>query len=257
VGDILSWLTEYDIPVAEVGGWRTRRHAGAFTPVGVMVHHTGSENSSMVTIRDGHSRLAGPLAQLYVEQIPHPKVWLISQGKCWHAGSGSPVQLERTQQGLAPLSRAPDPEDGNGNQWYWGIEIEGDTPDDFDDERYQLSVRCTAAILDANGWGPERVVAHKEWTKRKVDPAFNMTVFRDHVADEIEAHDMAQFTEEEVKQLKGLVLGLKKVDSTGYGLRHAVTLVRKERDLPLHTPVEVLTDDDVLKPGDTVTLEKA
>jgi len=240
--------------VVEVGGWRTRRHGGTFTPVGVMVHHTGSDNSSMLTIRDGHSRLAGPLAQLYVEQKPAPKVWLISQGKCWHAGQGSEEQLTRTRAGLAPLPDTPQPEDGNGNAFYWGVEVEGDTPDDFADERYRLAVRCVAAILDGNGWGPERVIAHKEWTKRKVDPAFQMNVFRGNVADELWRHnEMGQFTDHEVEQLKNLVAALDGLvpPSSGHGFaKWGVDLIRRERLEPLHRPL----GGNVLRAGENVTI---
>jgi len=189
VADILAWLQAADIPVTEYAKWRTRTSAGGFHPVGVMVHHTASKDSSVRTMVFGHSRLSGPLSHLFIEQIPTSKVWLISQGNANHAGQGSADQLERVKADLTPLPKPPplspeEPERITGNPWFWGIEIEG--PEILPGS-YRLAVRAVAAILQGNGWSVAHVISHKEWTyPRKVDPAFSMTTFRKDVTTEME-----------------------------------------------------------------------
>ncbi len=188
MSDILAWLQAADIPVTEYAKWRTRTSAGGFDPVGVMVHHTASKDSSVRTMVFGHSGLSGPLSHLFIEQIPAPKVWLISQGNANHAGQGSADQLERVKQDLTPLPVPPplspeEPERITGNPHFWGIEIEGP---EILPESYRLAVRCVAAILQGNGWSVAHVISHKEWTfPRKVDPAFSMTTFRKDVTTEM------------------------------------------------------------------------
>jgi len=188
VADILTWLQAADIPVTEYSKWRTRTSAGGFDPVGVMVHHTASKDSSVRTMVFGHSRLSGPLSHLFIEQIPAPKVWLISQGNANHAGQGSPIQLERVKQDHLPFPvppPLPSSDHITGNPWFWGIEIEGP---EILPESYRLAVRCVAAILQGNGWSVAHVISHKEWTfPRKVDPAFSMTTFRKDVTTEMGA----------------------------------------------------------------------
>ena len=147
---------------------------------GIMIHHTASENSALKTIRYGYSGLPGPLSQFFVEMIPEPKIYVVSSGYCNHAGKGSSRVYDRC---LAdePVGE-PGPDDMTGNRHFYGVEIEGNSADDFLDERYQLTVDLTVAMCKHFKWDPlTRVVSHKEWTKRKVDPYFDMDKFRTDV----------------------------------------------------------------------------
>ena len=192
MGDITQALTDYSIDFTALSDAETNgRPYGTLIPEALMIHHTGSENSSLNTIRNGRSDLPGPLSQLFLEEFPQRKLWLVSEGVCNHAGSGSPVTLSNVRANN-PVVFPPGPDASAGvsyNTVYIGIEIEGNDPSDFaDTPRYWLAVKVGAAICEAYGWDPlTRIVSHKEHTRRKPDPFFDMPQFRRDVAAELDA----------------------------------------------------------------------
>ena len=188
-------LANYGVVTTPTDGWETRNSPGGTDWIGLMIHHTGSHNSSVHTLTDGRADLPGPLCHYYTEELPDPKTWLICDidANANHAGPGDPKVLERVRNDEPPQPPTDkldkDRVDGNGH--FLGDEIEGATPGDLGDARYQVAVLSAAAICDHYGWDPlTRVIGHKEWTTRKVDPAFDMDLFRDHVVNAIKEHHM-------------------------------------------------------------------
>jgi len=192
MGQIGTALTDYGIDFTTLSDAETNgRPYGTLHPIAFMVHHTGSENSSLNTIRNGRTNLPGPLSQLFLEEFPQRKLWLVSEGVCNHAGAGSPITLARVQADRPVLF--PPGSDGSAgasyNTLYIGMEIEGNDASDFDGTpRYWLAVKVAAALCRHYNWSPlTRVISHKEHTRRKPDPFFDMSMFRDDVQAEMAA----------------------------------------------------------------------
>jgi len=192
MGQIGTALTDYGIDFTALSDAETNgRPYGTLDPIAFMVHHTGSENSSINTIRNGRTNLPGPLSQLFLEEFPQRKLWLVSEGVCNHAGPGSPITLAnvRADNGVV---YPPGPDGSAGvsyNTLYIGIEIEGNDPSDFaGTPRYWLAVQVAAALCLHYDWNPmTRIISHKEHTGRKVDPFFDMPKFRKDVVIELDA----------------------------------------------------------------------
>ena len=105
-----------------------------------------------------------------------------------------------------------------------------------------FAVGATAAICRAKQWNPmTRVVSHREWTRRKVDPAFEMHKFRLDVKAAME-DDMA-LTEEEQQLVRDLNAGLRDVGSNGWFAKFLVPWWRKWSGV---------TDPDQLEEGEEV-----
>lgn len=183
VDDLLTILRRR-VAVTEVQGWRTRRRPGTWAPVGVMVHHTAGTKSLNVIV-SGRSDLAGPLANLHVPK--HGAVNLVSAGRCNHAGTGARLVLDETRRDVAPSGDAVargllDGPVGNG--LYFGFECEnlGNGVDPWPVEQLETIARAAAAVCHSYGWSASRVVAHREWTRRKPDPrGFSMDSMRARV----------------------------------------------------------------------------
>ena len=72
---------------------------------------------------------------------------------------------------------------------------------------YGAYVKLVAAICQHHGWGMDRVKAHKEIAPdRKIDPVFNMAVFRDDVAAAMQGQPPEEddMTPEQAKQLAAI-----------------------------------------------------
>ena len=122
-----------------VPDWREPGHPGAFTPLGVLLHHTAGPATgnlpSLRVVRDGRADLPGPLAQL---MLARDGTWVpIAAGLAWHAGEGS----------------APWVPGGAGNRYLIGIEAESvGTRDDWSPaqrEAYPLGVAALCRHLGA------------------------------------------------------------------------------------------------------------
>ncbi len=172
----LSWLPtvllEADLKVAEVPGWedRGRREIGNIN--GVICHHTaGSKNGNMPSlgiVRDGRRGLSGPLSQLCLGR--DGTFYVVAAGHANHAGRGE-------WEGIT-----------GGNSHFIGIEaentgLENDFP--WPDVQMDAYRRGCAAILQHIDQQANMCCGHKEFAKpegRKVDPLFDMNVFRMEVA---------------------------------------------------------------------------
>lgn len=164
------------VRVAEAPGWRERGH-GDFDQIwGVIVHHTGSNNTPVTEI--SHHPELGLASQIHLAR--DGLATITGVGVAWHAGAGS----------------YPGIPGGNANAVTIGIEAQnsGTSPtaahrQGWPDVQYDAYVRTVAAILHRLGHGANRVISHKEWAgaaQGKWDPGgVDMQVFRADVAGEI------------------------------------------------------------------------
>lgn len=192
MGQIGTALADYGIDFTALSDAETNgRPYGTLNPLALMFHHTASENTSLTTIRRGRADLPGPLSQLFLEEYPQRKLWLVSEGVCNHAGSGSPATLAnvRADNPVVPLPGMDASAGVSYNTVYIGIEVEGDSWDDFaGTPRYWLAVKVGAAICEHYDWDPlTRIISHKEHTLRKPDPFWDMPQFRKDVVAELDS----------------------------------------------------------------------
>jgi hypothetical protein len=138
----------------EVGGWQERGHGGMVAVRGIVCHHTAGAPTgdfpSLAVVRDGRADLPGPLSALGLGRSG--TVYVIAAGLSWHAGDGSWPGL-------------------NGNGDCLGIEAEsvGDGHDWTAAQRDAYPRLC-AALCRHYGIPASLVIAHREWTDRKIDP---------------------------------------------------------------------------------------
>jgi hypothetical protein len=181
--------------VIERPGWRThnRNHKGPFGPVnGVMIHHTASsgELSSVELCEDGYPELPGPLCHNVIPKSG--TVYMIANGRANHAGTGDPnvfaaVKDERYGD-KPPATHVHEGQSGvDGNTHFYGAECVnlGDGKDRWPVGQLDGMVRYAAAICRFHGWSAKSVIAHREWSDWKPDPAgpgmVSMTGFRELV----------------------------------------------------------------------------
>lgn len=162
-----------------------------FTPQGVIIHHTaagGSQDTpSLSIIRTGRPDLNGPLAPILIGRLGTIHVTCNDGGVCNHAGRGRSVVLDKVRRGepIAPENVSWGVlDDTSGNAYFYGIELEnsGNGIEPFGAEQYEATLAVTRAILEKHGWNQYHVIAHHEWSRRKIDPhrdTWNMHTFRE------------------------------------------------------------------------------
>lgn len=148
-------LRSWGWTVLEMPGWQTRGRPDAeLRATHIIPHHTAAAVDVDRILRDGRSGLPGPLCNFAVHR--NEDIVLVAAGKANHAG----------------VATVP-------NQKGWGIESTGPVPvsargkSAFPNYRAQLAL-CVAIRLE-EGWGVDRIRAHKEIAVpdgRKPDPAF-------------------------------------------------------------------------------------
>jgi hypothetical protein len=153
------------LAVEESPGWRKRKRPGDFTPVGVLLHHTGSTAStkhpapSLTTVIEGRSDLHGPLCHVLVDYrgVCH----VIAAGRANHAGTAR-------ASGKVPA--------GDGNALYVGIEIDYSGKQKPSNVQYASAVNAAAAILSKLGRPANNCRCHLETsTEGKWDPGGTYT----------------------------------------------------------------------------------
>lgn len=164
-------LKDAGLKVAEVPGWKTRSRGTVGAIKGVMCHHTaGASSGNMPSLRlvtNGTSSLSGPLSQLCLGR--DGTFFVVAAGRANHAGRGK-------WQGIK-----------SGNTNFIGIEAENTgLGTDFPWPEVQMDAyrRGVAAILTHIKKKPIMCCGHKEYglpAGRKIDPLFNMNVFRTQV----------------------------------------------------------------------------
>lgn len=169
-------LRRHGLKVKVVPGWKTRGRpasTGGFNPVGVLCHHTATTVAWTVAavlrlLTGGRSGLPGPLCQFGLDR--DGTVWLVAAGRANHAGKARSVGSVAA---------------GDGNELYVGIEaFNSGTGEPWPAAQYNAYVLLAAVIQVEFTKNSARAVAgHKETsTTGKVDPTFNMDVFRKRVA---------------------------------------------------------------------------
>jgi LysM repeat protein len=160
----LTWMADAfrknGLRVKEVKGWKTRGREGTFDPRGVVFHHTasspqGGSAPALGVVTKGRSDLPGPLCNVLVAR--DGTVHVIAAGRCNHAGEGGPFRN-------IPRDSA--------NSFLAGVEVENNGVG----ERWSKELIETLDVLFATMLlGLRRramwLIAHKEWTTRKIDPA--------------------------------------------------------------------------------------
>lgn len=177
------------VQLDEYQSWRTnnRNHKGAWGPVnGVMIHHTAGVGGHILDLcYDGTGSLPGPLCHAVAAKSG--TIHLVGNGRANHAGTiAQNAHLAvLNEDSDHPRPDVREPVDGNAR--YYGIEIEnrGDGDDPYPDGQYDQVVRWAAAICRAHGWTADSVIGHKEATRRKIDPSFDMEAFRAAVAERL------------------------------------------------------------------------
>lgn len=186
---LVAVLRAEGVTVHERSGWRTHnRSPRTWGPVhGVVIHHTAGRDS-LSLCWSGTSALPGPLCHTHLAK--DGTATMVGHGRANHAGTFAQNAHDAVlKESLShPHPDSSEPVDGNAH--YYGIEIEnlGDGKDPYPQVQYQAAVRWAAAICRAHGWSSNSVIGHKEGTRRKVDPSFDMDTFRDAVAARI-AHE--------------------------------------------------------------------
>jgi len=169
---------------------------GSFVPAGVMIHHTagpaGREQINTDILINGRPGIPGPLVQTGVSRNGDT-AW-ITNGRAHHAGTGYEIALERVRLDSPPGK--PMVDDVNGNSYFLGIEIDNSGKDDdpYPDIQIEAAVRVATGWCSAFGWTANRVIGHKEWTRRKVDPSYPMDEFRALVRTRLSEVDLAQLS---------------------------------------------------------------
>ena len=162
--DLPARLRKHGLDVEEVPGWQTRGH-GDFTALeGGLAHHTATPSKvtgdypSLRIVRDGHSDLPGPLAQIGLGRSG--KVYVIASGVAWHSGTVDDAAY--------------------GNRRCVGVEAEADGYSSWPSDQYAAYVLLWAA-LTVEGIVTRPVRGHKEAGVphgRKIDPNLDMGKMR-------------------------------------------------------------------------------
>ncbi|MFI6057472.1 peptidoglycan-binding protein [Streptomyces sp. NPDC051286] len=175
-------LRDEGVRVLEHGNWKThnRNHKGPWGPVhGVMLHHTAGTDS-LALCRTGTPDLPGPLCIGLLAK--DGTVHLVGYGRTNHAGNGSAAVLDAVRAEASMPVPGSDTVDGNAR--FYGFEIEnlGNGRDPYPTAQLDAAERLSAALCRAHGWSAGSVIAHKEWTRRKIDPSFSMASMRSRIA---------------------------------------------------------------------------
>lgn len=178
---MVAVLKAEGLTVHEHAGWRTHNRDRAtgktFGPVvGVLVHHTAGHNDRELCF-NGRTGLPGPLCHAWLGKTDG--LWLLGNGRANHAGLVDLDVVNALRAEASPLPK-DDQANADGNDCLYGLEIEnlGNGDDPYPLEQYRQAVLWAAALCRAHGWTEKSVAGHKEVQPGKVDPSFDMDVFR-------------------------------------------------------------------------------
>jgi hypothetical protein len=196
---LVNVLRAEGLRVVTVDEWRThnRNHKGAWGPInGVMIHHTGGgPDGAVAYCYDGSAVLPGPLCHGVITK--DGTVYIISAGRANHAGGGDPnvlqAVIDERYNDSPPQTHKHDGSAGaaDGNARFYGFECVnmGDGKDPWPGVQVDAIVRAGAAIARAYGWSAKSVIAHREWSDWKPDPAGpgmpSMPVVRAKIAERL------------------------------------------------------------------------
>lgn len=153
---------------------RVPGRSGSFSPVGVIVHHTATAGPALAVCQKGRADLPGPLCHINLTRngLAH----VVSDGRANHAGKGSGEVLARVRSDMAPRGDAAKvglADDTDGNRWFYGIEVDNDGRGQlYPAVQLEALAEVCAALCRHHGWTANRVIHHREWTRRKVDMSY-------------------------------------------------------------------------------------
>jgi len=176
-----SQLKKYEVDARYLPGWVNHGRpastaGGAFRPVGIMVHHTGSNAQTNAYVdwlfktgRPGEG-IPAPLAQAM--PMADGRFILGAIGKANHAGIGSKAILSKVINESISVSKEEKPGAStvNGNPFFYGFECAFSGSKPMSAKQYETVVRACAAICDFHGWTARSIIGHGEWTSAKWDP---------------------------------------------------------------------------------------
>lgn len=184
---LISALRAEGVRVEEYAGWRThnRNHKGKWDNLnGIVIHHTAGSNSLGLCFK-GTSDLPGPLCHTHLAK--NGTATMVGYGRANHAGTFAQNAHDAVvaEKSVHPRPSSDEPVDGN--RHYYGIEIEnlGNGRDPYPAAQYEAAVRWAAAICREHGWTEHSIIGHKEGTRRKIDPTFDMNAFREDVGERL------------------------------------------------------------------------
>ncbi|MFE7072724.1 N-acetylmuramoyl-L-alanine amidase [Streptomyces sp. NPDC057620] len=176
------------LTVHEYAGWRTHNRDSAtgktFGPVvGVLIHHTAGRNDRDLCFK-GRTGLPGPLCHNWLGKTAG--LWMIGHGRTNHAGLVDGDVVNALMAEKSPLPK-DDQADTDGNDVLYGLEIEnlGNGSDPYPADQYRQAVLWAAAHCRHHGWSEKSVAGHKEVQPGKIDPSFDMDVFRADVRKQL------------------------------------------------------------------------
>lgn len=191
---VLTKIRAQGVTVREQPDWRTNdrglRGQGWGPINGVMIHHTASladsDSYASWIFHDGKApEVPGPLCHFFIRR--NGEVWIGSNGRANHAGTGQSWVRDRVVAGLSRDTAEMKP-GGSGDQDFndnfYGLECAGvgGSPD-FTEAEYRAMVIVVGELLHALGFGPD-VIAHSEATSNKPDdPNYDMRQVRADVDD--------------------------------------------------------------------------
>lgn len=189
-------MKKWGVPYKEYPGWTTRTRPGGFAPVGIVIHHTGSDSGQsddylnfLFVKGRPEDGIPGPLCNVATDMDGDLHLGAI--GRANHAGSGSQTTLNHVKaedyQGYK-VELKPGPDNVNGNGYYYGNELRYDGGQPPTAKMYATAVRWAAAVCDFHGWTALSVISHREHTLRKRDPGnCPMNKFRSDLAAVLKA----------------------------------------------------------------------
>jgi hypothetical protein len=207
-------------------GWHDDRF------VGTMGHHIVSRRSQGLTpglhlVKVGRTGVPGPLCNGYGGFDETARI--VCMGWANHPGAGGPYTVPA---GTIPAN--------NGRPYLFGWEFEGGiAAADFTDSYREFMARCLAGTLDWLGQPVGAHLEHKTWAPtRKVDRlGYTLTQARIEIT---EAAQMAQFTDHETQELRGIIASLDSVKSNG---GFAAAAVQHIRNHPGGAPIVIDLDE--------------
>lgn len=150
---------------------------GDFTPTAVMLHHTAAGTNwpvNLHVLKHGHSRLSGPLCNVYIrrEGIVH----VVCDGRANDSGAGSSTVLAEVKAGQAvhrdARARGLTTSSVSGNRWFYDVEIDNKgTGESYPWPQVDATVAVAGVLLGHLGRDVGSLIYHRHWTARKIDPA--------------------------------------------------------------------------------------
>lgn len=175
----LKWLPKVlrdaGLKVEEVKGWQTRGRGDIGKISFVLCHHTATRHPgnapSLWIVRDGRPDVTGPLSQLVLGR--DGTFYVVAAGRANHAGKGAWNEMKNVGNAKSIGIEA----ENNGLS-----EIKPKEGEPWPEKQVLAYAKGVAAILKHLGLGVEACVGHKEYApQRKIDPSFDMNVFRKRV----------------------------------------------------------------------------